>query len=41
MPVMQRFNVPATARASFGVYTNRVDIDQLMHGLHKAREIFA
>jgi cysteine desulfurase/selenocysteine lyase len=41
MPVMQRFNVPATARASFGIYTNRADIDQLMHALHKAREIFA
>jgi cysteine desulfurase/selenocysteine lyase len=41
MPVMQRFNVPATARASFGIYTNRADIDQLMLGLHKTREIFA
>jgi cysteine desulfurase/selenocysteine lyase len=41
MPVMQHFKVPATARASFGVYTNRADIDQLAHALHKAREIFA
>jgi cysteine desulfurase/selenocysteine lyase len=41
MPVMQRFNLPATARASFGIYTNRTDIDQLMHALQKAREIFA
>jgi cysteine desulfurase/selenocysteine lyase len=41
MPVMQHFKVPATARASFGVYTNRADVDQLMDGLHKAREIFA
>ena len=41
MPVMQRFNVPATARASFGIYSNRADIDQLMHALRKAREIFA
>lgn len=41
MPVMQHFKVPATARASFGIYTNRADIDQLIHGLHKAREIFA
>jgi cysteine desulfurase/selenocysteine lyase len=41
MPVMQHFNVPATARASFGIYTNRADIDQLTRALHKAREIFA
>jgi cysteine desulfurase/selenocysteine lyase len=41
MPVMQHFKVPATVRASFALYTNRADIDQLMDGLHKAREIFA
>jgi cysteine desulfurase/selenocysteine lyase len=41
MPVMQHFNVPATVRASFGIYTNRADIDQLMVGLQKTREIFA
>jgi cysteine desulfurase/selenocysteine lyase len=41
MPVMQFFGVPATARASFGLYSNRDDIDQLMLGLEKAVEIFA
>jgi cysteine desulfurase/selenocysteine lyase len=41
MPVMQFFDVPATARASFGLYTNQADVDQLMQGLAKAREIFA
>jgi cysteine desulfurase/selenocysteine lyase len=41
MPVMQHFKVPATVRASFALYTNRADIDQLMDALHKAREIFA
>jgi cysteine desulfurase/selenocysteine lyase len=41
MPVMEHFEVPATVRASFGIYTNRADIDQLVHALHKAREIFA
>lgn len=41
MPVMQHFRVPATVRASFGIYTNRADIDQLMVGLLKTREIFA
>jgi cysteine desulfurase/selenocysteine lyase len=41
MPVMQHFKVPATVRASFALYTNRADIDQLVLGLHKARELFA
>jgi cysteine desulfurase/selenocysteine lyase len=41
MPVMQRFNVPATVRASFGIYSNRADIDQLLLALQKTREIFA
>jgi cysteine desulfurase/selenocysteine lyase len=40
-PVMQRFEVPATARASLGVYNTRADIDALVRALHKAREIFA
>jgi cysteine desulfurase/selenocysteine lyase len=40
MPVMQFFDVPATARASFGLYSNRDDVDQLIDGLHKAVEIF-
>jgi cysteine desulfurase / selenocysteine lyase len=41
MPVMQFFDVPATARASFGLYSNRDDVDQLMLGLRRAMEIFA
>jgi cysteine desulfurase / selenocysteine lyase len=41
MPAMQFFDVPATARASFGVYSNREDVDQLMLGLKQAVEIFA
>jgi cysteine desulfurase/selenocysteine lyase len=41
MPVMQHFKVPATVRASFALYSSRADIDQLMLGLHKARELFA
>jgi cysteine desulfurase / selenocysteine lyase len=40
MPVMQFFDVPATARASLGLYSNRDDVDQLIDGLHKAVEIF-
>ena len=41
MPVMQRFGLPGTARASLGLYNNRADIDQLIAALEKARQVFA
>ena len=41
MPLMDRFQVPATARASLAVYNGRDDIDALVEGLHKVRELFA
>jgi cysteine desulfurase/selenocysteine lyase len=40
MPVMDRFGVPATARASFAFYNNRSDVDRLIVGLQRAVEIF-
>ena len=40
MPVMERFGVPATARASFALYSNRGDVDQLLAGLNRAVELF-
>ncbi len=40
MPVMERFGVPATARASFAFYNNRADVDRLLVGLRSAVEIF-
>ncbi len=40
-PVMQRFHVPATARASFAFYNTRDEVDRLMEGIAKVREIFA
>jgi cysteine desulfurase / selenocysteine lyase len=40
MPVMERFGVAATARASFAFYNDRDDIDRLIAGLKKAVEIF-
>ena len=40
-PVMDRFNVPATIRASLGVYNTREDIDALVRGIRKVQEIFA
>lgn len=33
-PVMDRFNVPATARASFALYNTRQEVDALVDGLH-------
>ena len=38
-PVMQRFGVPATARASFGIYNTREDIDRLVEGLGVVRKM--
>jgi cysteine desulfurase/selenocysteine lyase len=39
-PVMQRFGVPATARASFALYNTREEVDVLVRGLHRVREVF-
>lgn len=40
MPVMTRFGIAATARASLGVYNRFEDIDALVEGLARVREIF-
>jgi len=40
-PVMDRFKVPATIRASLGVYNTREDIDVLVRGIRKVQEMFA
>jgi cysteine desulfurase/selenocysteine lyase len=39
-PVMTRFGLDATARASFGLYNTKEEIDALVRGLHKVREVF-
>ena len=39
-PVMDRFGVPATVRASFALYNTRADVDALVAGLGKVREVF-
>lgn len=39
MPVMQFFDVPATARVSFGCYTTRAEIDTFLNALNHAREM--
>jgi cysteine desulfurase/selenocysteine lyase len=41
MPVMERFDLPATARASLSFYNTREDVDALMKALDKAREVLA
>ncbi|HET9513177.1 MAG TPA: aminotransferase class V-fold PLP-dependent enzyme, partial [Gemmatimonadales bacterium] len=39
-PLMRHFEVPATLRASFGLYNNRDDVDQLVEALGEARRRF-
>ncbi len=40
MPVMDRFNVPATARASFAFYNTMQEVDVLITGIKNAVEVF-
>ena len=40
-PLMDRFGIPATARASIAMYNTRQEIDQLVHALHRVREMFS
>jgi cysteine desulfurase/selenocysteine lyase len=40
-PVMQRFNVPATARASFAFYNTKEEVDALAGAIEKVIEVFA
>ncbi|MEM9881323.1 MAG: SufS family cysteine desulfurase [Planctomycetota bacterium] len=40
-PLMDRFGVPATVRASCTAYTTRAEIDALVEGLHRAKELLA
>jgi cysteine desulfurase/selenocysteine lyase len=39
-PVMERFGIPATARASLGLYNTREELDTLAAGLRKVRRVF-
>src|SRR6201998_3290606 len=41
MPLLERFNVTATCRASFGMYNTREEVDHLAQALIKAREFFS
>jgi cysteine desulfurase/selenocysteine lyase len=41
MPLLERFNVTATCRASFAMYNTRDEVDHLAQALLKARDLFA
>jgi cysteine desulfurase / selenocysteine lyase len=40
-PVMDRFGIPATVRASFAMYNTRAEVDALGRGIRRVREVFA
>ena len=40
-PVMQRFQIPATARASLALYNTKEDIDALVKGIDRVLEVFS
>ncbi|MFB3057254.1 MAG: aminotransferase class V-fold PLP-dependent enzyme, partial [Ignavibacteriaceae bacterium] len=39
-PVMDRYNIPATSRASFAMYNTKEEINTLVYGLRKIIEVF-
>jgi cysteine desulfurase/selenocysteine lyase len=39
-PLMRRLGVPASSRASFAIHSTREDVDRLVDGLHRVREVF-
>ena len=41
MPVMERLGIPATARASFGLYNTHGEVDALFTGIRKVQKVFA
>ena len=40
-PVMDRFGIPATARASFAIYNTKSEVDALVRGIEKAIGVFS
>ena len=41
MPVMQRFGVPATTRASFAFYNTKEEVDVLVRAIRRALKVFS
>jgi len=40
MPLMERYHIPACVRISFGLYNSQEDVDALISGMEKVREVF-
>ena len=40
-PIMDFYEIPATARASFAIYNTKEDVDKLIDGIQKTKEVFA
>jgi cysteine desulfurase/selenocysteine lyase len=40
-PLMHRYGLAATARASFALYNTRAEVDALIAAIHKVHEVFA
>jgi cysteine desulfurase / selenocysteine lyase len=38
---MRRYGVPGTLRASFSLYNTEAEVDALLKGLYRVREVFA
>ena len=36
MPLMQKYGIPGTVRASFGLYNSKADVDALVRGVQKS-----
>ena len=41
MPLHDKFGIPATARASFYLYNSMEEVDKLVDGIYKVKEMFA
>lgn len=41
MPLHEKYNIPATTRASFYLYNMRDEVDKLVQGIYKVKELFA
>ncbi|MDX5446880.1 MAG: aminotransferase class V-fold PLP-dependent enzyme, partial [Bacteroidota bacterium] len=39
-PIMDRFGIPGTVRASFAIYNTREEVDRLIEGLKKVKQMF-
>ena len=40
-PIMDFYGIPATARASFGIYNSKIDVDCMINAIKKTIEVFA